>query len=70
MRPGAGQEKSYRNRAKSLNMVEPELFNFTFELLCFPPVLDQPLQTHPAAREGENRIKELMGHNTDRAITG
>lgn len=32
VRPRAGQERSYRDRAK------PELSNFTFELLYFTPV--------------------------------
>lgn len=38
VRPGAGQQKSYRNRAEPLSVIEPELSNFTFERLCFPPV--------------------------------
>lgn len=52
VRQELSEEKSYRNRAKLLDVIEPELSHFTFELLCFTPVapvVDQPLQTakHP-----------------------
>lgn len=83
MRQDLSEEKSYRNRAKLLDVIEPELSHFTFELLCFTPVapvVDQPLQTarHPRScsfpasqldEREKNRIGELMGQGTVRDIT-
>lgn len=72
VRPGAGQEESYRNRAEPLNVVEPELSNFTFELLCFTPVAasaGSASANPPSCMRGKNRIRELMSQDTDKEIS-
>lgn len=38
VRQELGQKKSHRNSVKHLDIVEQELSNFTFQLLCFIPV--------------------------------